>query len=86
MILENLSAQTTDDLHRKLENHITRKKKLEADLVSIEKKIYAYESLLLEENAGRTIFRGTESSLHKRDRKVAVMDSERLFSADLPRD
>lgn len=84
-MLEDLSAQTTDDLHRKLEHHINRKKKLETDLVSLEKKIYAYENLLLEDNLGRSLFKGQEPSLYKKDRKTVNFDPERPFSSDLPK-
>lgn len=85
MALENLSTQTTDDLHRKLEAHISRKKKLESELLSIEKKIYAYEALFLDDSAGRALLRRPEPALYKRDRKVGINDYERPFSIDLPK-
>ncbi|OAG31767.1 hypothetical protein NEDG_00242 [Nematocida displodere] len=85
MNLDNLSAQTTDDLHRKLEMHIARKKKLESDLLSIEKKIYAYETLLLDDSIGRVVLRRPEVAVYKKERKVGINDHERPFSIDLPK-
>ncbi|KAI5170546.1 hypothetical protein NEFER03_0005 [Nematocida sp. LUAm3] len=84
MNLESLCAQTTDDLHRKLEAHITRKKKLESEVLSVEKKIYAYETLFLDESLGKAFFRRTDGSQRK-ERKVGINDYERGFSIDLPK-
>ncbi|KAI5193209.1 hypothetical protein NECID01_2178 [Nematocida sp. AWRm77] len=85
MALEGLSAQTTDELHRKLETHIARKKKLESELLSIEKKIYAYEALFLDDSLGRAFLRRPDASAYKKERKVGINDYERPFSIDLPR-
>lgn len=85
MFLENLSQQTTDDLHRKLEAHISRKKKIESEILAIEKKMYAYETLFLEDSQGKAFYRRADLSLHKRERKVGINDHERPFSADLPK-
>lgn len=85
MALENLSAQTTDDLHRKLEAQVARKKKLESELLSAEKKIYAYEALFLDESGGRALMRRPEAAGLKKERKVCINDYERPFSVDLPK-
>lgn len=82
---ENLSNQTTDDLHRRLEGYIVKKKKLEFELHSIEKKIYAYEGLLLDENGIKGLFRKTDTHGVRKERKVAINDCDRPFSMDLPR-
>ncbi|EIJ88595.1 hypothetical protein NEPAR06_1500 [Nematocida parisii] len=84
MSLESLSSQTTDDLHRKLEVYISKKKKLEMELHSIEKKIYAYEGLLLDENGPRGIFRKQDGYTFRKERKVGINDCDRPFSMDLP--
>ncbi|EHY65188.1 hypothetical protein NEAUS04_0376 [Nematocida ausubeli] len=86
MTLESISSKTTDDLHRQLEVHIAKKKKLESDLHSVEKKIYAYEGLLLDENGGRGMFRKPDAYVFRKERKVGINDCDRPFSMDLPDD
>jgi len=85
MGLENLSTQTTDDLHRRLEIQIAKKKKLETELLSINKKIYAYETLFLDDSGGRVLLRRPDVPAYKRDRKVGINDNERPFTSDLPK-
>lgn len=85
MGFDDLTTQTTDDLHRKLEAQIFRKKKLEADILSIEKKIYAYETLFMDDISGRIFLRRPDTLPYKKERKVGFSDAERPFSADLPR-
>lgn len=85
MAPENLSSQTTDDLNRRLEGYIAKKKKLESELHSIEKKIYAYEALLLDENGSRGLFRKADMYVFRKERKVGINDCDRPFSMNLPR-
>ncbi|KAI5185592.1 hypothetical protein NEHOM01_0918 [Nematocida homosporus] len=85
MQADNLSGQTTDDLHRKLEVQIAKKKKLEQELLSVEKKIYAYETLFLDDSLGKAFFRRPDGPGHRRERKVGINDYDRPFSMDLPK-
>ncbi|KAI5180859.1 hypothetical protein NEOKW01_1100 [Nematocida sp. AWRm80] len=82
--MESFSGQSTDDLHRKLEGYISRKKKLESEIISIEKKIYAYEGIFLDDKNGKGILR-KYSSQYRKERKVGINDYDRVFSADLPK-
>ncbi|KAH9385390.1 uncharacterized protein NEMAJ01_0286 [Nematocida major] len=84
MASENLSSQTTDDLHRRLESYIAKKKKLESELHSVEKKIYAYEGLLLDDSGIKSLLKKPDGFPHRKDRKVGINDCDRPFSMDLP--
>lgn len=76
-----------DDEEKLLDELVNKKKELEKELKNVNKEIYKYETIFLENSQGFPLTKTLDYYLSNKavHKKVVVKDSDRIFSKNIPK-